>query len=37
MFWGIALLALTVSGFALYWRIAGENRALRSGLRRWFF
>jgi uncharacterized iron-regulated membrane protein len=37
MFWGVALLALTVSGFSLYWRLAGVNRQGRTGLRRWFF
>lgn len=37
MGWGIALFALTVSGFALYWRLAAANRAGRTGLRRWFF
>lgn len=37
MLWGIALLALTVSGFVLYWRLAGANRQGRTGLARWFF
>lgn len=37
MFWGLALLALTVSGFTLYWRLAGANKQGRTGLRRWFF
>ncbi len=37
MIWGLALFALTVSGFALYWRLAGANRAGRTGLKRWFF
>lgn len=37
MGWGLALLALTVSGFSLYWRLAGANRAGRTGLQRWFF
>ena len=37
MVWGLALFALTVSGVALYWRLAGANRAGRTGLRRWFF
>ena len=37
MVWGLALLGLTVSGFLLYWRLAGANRQGRSGLRRWFF
>lgn len=37
MLWGIALLALTVSGFTLYWRLAGANRQGRTGLQRWFF
>jgi len=37
MVWGLALLALTVSGFVLYWRLAGANRAGRTGLKRWFF
>ena len=37
MFWGLALLALTVSGFMLYWRLAGANRQGRTGLQRWFF
>ncbi|MCA0374078.1 MAG: PepSY domain-containing protein [Gemmatimonadetes bacterium] len=37
MGWGLALLALTVSGFTLYWRLAGANRQGRTGLRRWFF
>jgi uncharacterized iron-regulated membrane protein len=37
MVWGLALFALTVSGFALYWRLAGANRAGRTGLKRWFF
>ena len=37
MVWGLALLALTISGFALYWRLAGAGRADRTGLRRWFF
>jgi uncharacterized iron-regulated membrane protein len=37
MVWGLALLALTGSGFALYWRLAGANSQGRTGLRRWFF
>ena len=37
MVWGLALLALTASGFALYWRLAGANRQGRTGLTRWFF
>jgi uncharacterized iron-regulated membrane protein len=37
MIWGVALFALTISGFALYWRLAGANRANRQGLQRWFF
>jgi len=37
MLWGIALFALTVSGFMLYWRLAGANRQGRTGLERWFF
>lgn len=37
MLWGIALLALTISGFTLYWRLAGANRQERTGLKRWFF
>jgi uncharacterized iron-regulated membrane protein len=37
MVWGLALFALTVSGFALYWRLASANRAGRTGLKRWFF
>lgn len=37
MVWGLALFALTVSGFALYWRLAGANRQGRTGLKRWFF
>ena len=37
MLWGLALLALTVSGGALYWRLAGANRQERTGIRRWFF
>jgi uncharacterized iron-regulated membrane protein len=37
MFWGLALLALTISGFTLYWRLAGANRQERTGIKRWFF
>lgn len=37
MLWGVALFLLTLSGFTLYWRLAGANRQGRSGLRRWFF
>jgi hypothetical protein len=37
MLWGLALLALTVSGFTLYWRLAGANKQGRTGLQRWFF
>ena len=37
MFWGIALLALTVSGFLLYWRLMRVDRPDRTGLRRFFF
>lgn len=37
MIWGLALFALTVSGWLLYWRLAGANKAQRTGLRRWFF
>jgi uncharacterized iron-regulated membrane protein len=37
MLWGLALFALTVSGFLLYWRLAGANRQNRTGLKRWFF
>ena len=37
MAWGTALFALTVSGWVLYWRLAGANRVARSGWRRWFF
>lgn len=37
MVWGLALLALTVSGFWLYWRLASANRQGRTGLKRWFF
>ncbi|MBL0940857.1 MAG: PepSY domain-containing protein [Gemmatimonadaceae bacterium] len=37
MVWGLALLALTVSGFLLYWRLAAANKQGRTGLKRWFF
>jgi uncharacterized iron-regulated membrane protein len=37
MLWGLALLALTVSGFTLYWRLAGANNQGRTGMKRWFF
>ncbi|MEI6740936.1 MAG: PepSY-associated TM helix domain-containing protein [Gemmatimonadaceae bacterium] len=37
MFWGLALLALTISGFVLYWRLAQVDRPDRVGLKRWFF
>jgi uncharacterized iron-regulated membrane protein len=37
MVWGLALLALTVSGFSLYWRLASANKQGRTGLKRWFF
>jgi len=37
MGWGIALLALTTSGFLLYWRLARANMAKRSGFRKIFF
>lgn len=37
MFWGLALLALTCSGFLLYWRLMKVDRPERSGFRRYFF
>jgi uncharacterized iron-regulated membrane protein len=37
MAWGLALLALTSSGFLLYWRLARANAAKRSGLKKIFF
>lgn len=37
MVWGLALLALTVSGFLLYWRLFQIDRPDRVGLRRFFF
>lgn len=37
MLWGLALLALSVSGVTLYWRLAGANRQGRTGIQRWFF
>ena len=37
MLWGLALLALTVSGITLYWRLAGANRQGRTGIKRRFF
>lgn len=37
MLWGIALLALTVSGFLLYWRLYQIDRPGRTGLRKIFF
>jgi uncharacterized iron-regulated membrane protein len=37
MVWGLALLALTVSGFLLYWRLMRVDRPDRVGLKRFFF
>jgi uncharacterized iron-regulated membrane protein len=37
MLWGLALLALTVSGFLLYWRLLTAKRPDRTGLKRFFF
>ncbi len=37
MGWGIALLALTTSGFVLYWRLARANMDRRTGLKKVFF
>lgn len=37
MFWGLALLTLTVSGFLLYWRLMRVDRPDRVGLKRYFF
>ncbi len=37
MFWGLALLALTVSGFLLYWRLMKVDRPSGVGFRRYFF
>lgn len=37
IFWGLALLALTCSGFLLYWRLMKVDRPDRTGLRRFFF
>jgi len=37
MFWGLALCALTVSGFLLYWRLMRIDRPDRTGLRKFFF
>lgn len=37
MVWGIALLALTVSGGLLYWRLMSVDRPDRTGLRKFFF
>jgi uncharacterized iron-regulated membrane protein len=37
MFWALALLALTISGFLLYWRLFTAQRANRTGLKRFFF
>jgi hypothetical protein len=34
---GLALLALTVRGTTLYWRLADANKQGRTGLQRWFF
>jgi uncharacterized iron-regulated membrane protein len=37
MFWALALLALTISGFLLYWRLMKVDRPDRTGLKRFFF
>jgi len=37
MIWGIALLALTLTGFLLYWRLMRVERPDRVGLKRFFF
>lgn len=37
MIWGMALLALTITGFLLYWRLFTAQRHTRTGLKRVFF
>lgn len=37
MVWGVALLALTITGFLLYWRLFTAQRPERTGLKRVFF
>jgi uncharacterized iron-regulated membrane protein len=37
MIWGLALFALTISGFLLYWRLYQIDRPERTGLRKIFF
>jgi hypothetical protein len=37
MIWGIALFALTCTGFLLYWRLMRVERPDRKGVRRFFF
>ena len=37
MLWGLVLLALTISGFLLYWRLMRIDRPDRVGLKRFFF
>ncbi|MBL0169771.1 MAG: PepSY domain-containing protein [Gemmatimonadaceae bacterium] len=37
MVWGLALLALTLTGLLLYWRLMNVDRPDRVGLKRFFF
>lgn len=37
MLWGIVLMALTISGFLLYWRLMRIDRPDRVGIKRYFF
>ena len=37
MMWGLALMALTVTGLLMYWRLMNVKRAERVGFRRFFF
>lgn len=37
MFWGLALFALTISGFLLWWRLFKVDRPDRVGLKKFFF
>ena len=37
MIWGLALFALTCTGFLLYWRLMRIDRPDRKGLKRYFF
>jgi uncharacterized iron-regulated membrane protein len=37
MFWGLALLALTISGCLLYWRLMKVDRPDRTGFKKFFF